>query len=199
MPSLIETIRWFTLIAWMIWFVGYWNGGGRVFWDVRLAYQKPESPRDIWMMLAVVFLSLIIVATGFLVTTGLPLAISGLNKPVITSLGVILTLLGMGGMVYCRRYLDLFLSTDTSSDSGFPLAEHAPYSYVRHPISTGAITMYTGTTLVFPTWWNFTAVLLIIILHMLKTLDEDHFLEQNLPGYADYQQRVPYRLVPRIW
>jgi protein-S-isoprenylcysteine O-methyltransferase Ste14 len=59
--------------------------------------------------------------------------------------------------------------------------------------------MYIGTTLVFPTWWNILATLLIILAYILKTLDEDQYLEDNLTGYTDYQRRVPYHLVPRVW
>ena len=150
-------------------------------------------------MLVIVFLSLIIIATGFLVTASLPLAPSGFNNVAITSLGTTLTLLGMGGTVYCRRYLDRFWAADTSVESEHPVVEGGPYSHVRHPISTWAIVMYAGTVLVFPTWWNFIATLLVVLIYVLKTIDEEHFLENNLTGYAHYQRRVPYRLLPKIW
>jgi hypothetical protein len=29
-----------------------------------------------------------------------------------------------------------------------------------------------------------------------RMFDEERFLAQNLPGYADYQRRVPHRLIP---
>ena len=32
-----------------------------------------------------------------------------------------------------------------------------------------------------------------------RLLDEERFLVRNLPGYAAYQGRVRYRLLPRIW
>jgi protein-S-isoprenylcysteine O-methyltransferase Ste14 len=30
-------------------------------------------------------------------------------------------------------------------------------------------------------------------------IDEERMLTRQLPGYADYRQRVNYRLVPFIW
>jgi protein-S-isoprenylcysteine O-methyltransferase Ste14 len=33
----------------------------------------------------------------------------------------------------------------------------------------------------------------------LRLLDEEKFLERNLPGYTEYRQRVRYRLVPYVW
>jgi protein-S-isoprenylcysteine O-methyltransferase Ste14 len=32
-----------------------------------------------------------------------------------------------------------------------------------------------------------------------RILDEEIFLRENLPRYAEYMQRVRYRLVPRLW
>ena len=32
-----------------------------------------------------------------------------------------------------------------------------------------------------------------------RLIDEERMLARDLPGYADYQQRVNYRLVPFIW
>jgi protein-S-isoprenylcysteine O-methyltransferase Ste14 len=117
----------------------------------------------------------------------------------IAVLGTILTLLGMGGAVFCRRYLGRFWTAETTVQPNHLIVEGGPYSYVRHPIYTGAILMYIGTALVFPTWWNIIATLLIILAYILKTLDEDLYLEGNLTGYTDYQRRVPYRLIPKVW
>jgi protein-S-isoprenylcysteine O-methyltransferase Ste14 len=32
-----------------------------------------------------------------------------------------------------------------------------------------------------------------------RTMVEDRMLQRDLPGYADYATRVPYRLVPGVW
>ncbi|HEY3658999.1 MAG TPA: hypothetical protein VGL34_28850 [Steroidobacteraceae bacterium] len=32
-----------------------------------------------------------------------------------------------------------------------------------------------------------------------RALDEERFLHKNLPSYAEYCQRVRYRLVPFVW
>ena len=32
-----------------------------------------------------------------------------------------------------------------------------------------------------------------------RLFDEERFLTQNLRGYTEYQKKVRYRLVPRIW
>jgi len=32
-----------------------------------------------------------------------------------------------------------------------------------------------------------------------RLFDEEKFLARNLPGYVEYQKKVPYRLIPLIW
>jgi protein-S-isoprenylcysteine O-methyltransferase Ste14 len=34
---------------------------------------------------------------------------------------------------------------------------------------------------------------------MWRLFDEERFLVENLPGYADYQQKVRHRLIPGVW
>ena len=47
------------------------------------------------------------------------------------------------------------------------------------------------------------AVLFVLVLVvpaiMWRLLDEEKFLQKNLQGYADYCQKVRYRLMPFIW
>jgi protein-S-isoprenylcysteine O-methyltransferase Ste14 len=40
---------------------------------------------------------------------------------------------------------------------------------------------------------------LIAILFVIRTVLEDRTLRDELPGYADYAQRVRCRLLPGVW
>jgi protein-S-isoprenylcysteine O-methyltransferase Ste14 len=44
-------------------------------------------------------------------------------------------------------------------------------------------------------------VIVVAMLPVLiwRLLDEERFLVRNLAGYAEYQRRVRYRLLPLIW
>jgi protein-S-isoprenylcysteine O-methyltransferase Ste14 len=42
-------------------------------------------------------------------------------------------------------------------------------------------------------------MLLAVPLLMLRILDEETMLRQELDGYADYARNVRYRLVPGVW
>jgi protein-S-isoprenylcysteine O-methyltransferase Ste14 len=42
-------------------------------------------------------------------------------------------------------------------------------------------------------------VIPITLVIVWRLLDEETVLARNLPGYAEYRNRVQYRLVPFIW
>jgi len=70
-----------------------------------------------------------------------------------------------------------------------------PYALVRHPMYAGALVMLIGTPIALGSWWGLFAVPVLI----WRLLDEERFLRQNLAGYAEYQTKVRYRLLPCIW
>jgi protein-S-isoprenylcysteine O-methyltransferase Ste14 len=70
---------------------------------------------------------------------------------------------------------------------------------VRHPIYIGALVMLLGVPLALGSWWGLLALIPMVLVIVLRLLDEEKFLVRNLPGYSDYQSKVKYRLVPFIW
>ena len=74
-----------------------------------------------------------------------------------------------------------------------------PYALVRHPMYAGALVMLIGIPLALGCWWGLFALLFILPVLIWRLLDEERFLRQNLAGYADYQAKVKYRLLPFIW
>jgi protein-S-isoprenylcysteine O-methyltransferase Ste14 len=74
-----------------------------------------------------------------------------------------------------------------------------PYAIVRHPMYSGALVMLVGTPLALGSWWGLLMSVLMIFAIAWRALDEERFLRKNLSGYAEYCQRVRYRLVPFDW
>jgi protein-S-isoprenylcysteine O-methyltransferase Ste14 len=64
-----------------------------------------------------------------------------------------------------------------------------PYAFVRHPMYAGALVTPVGIPLALGSWWGLPALLLILPVLIWRLPDEERFLRQNLPGYADYQTR----------
>lgn len=74
-----------------------------------------------------------------------------------------------------------------------------PYALVRHPMYAAALVMLFGIPLALGSWWGLFALLLVLPVLIWRLLDEERFLRRNLPGYAEYQARVKYRLLPFVW
>jgi protein-S-isoprenylcysteine O-methyltransferase Ste14 len=74
-----------------------------------------------------------------------------------------------------------------------------PYAWVRHPMYATALVMLLGVPIALGSWWSVLIVAAILPALIWRLLDEERFLVRNLPGYAEYQGRVRYRLLPLIW
>lgn len=74
-----------------------------------------------------------------------------------------------------------------------------PYALVRHPKYVGDLFLLVGTPLALGSWWGLVFVVLTLPGLALRILDEEKLLRQELPGYAEYTQKVRYRLVPHVW
>jgi len=56
-----------------------------------------------------------------------------------------------------------------------------------------------GIALVLGSWWALVHGSLIGVLYGIRTALEDCMLQEELPGYRAYAQKVRYRLFPGIW
>jgi protein-S-isoprenylcysteine O-methyltransferase Ste14 len=74
-----------------------------------------------------------------------------------------------------------------------------PYAVVRHPMYAGGCLYLGGTPLALGSYWGLLAFAAMIPFLLWRLFDEERLLVANLPGYAEYQKRVRYRLVPFLW
>jgi len=74
-----------------------------------------------------------------------------------------------------------------------------PYAYVRHPMYAGALWLFVGMPLALGSWWTIALIVPVVAVLMWRLLDEEKFLARDLPGYAEYEKKVKYRLVPFVW
>lgn len=74
-----------------------------------------------------------------------------------------------------------------------------PYSIVRHPGYLSGILWLASIPLILGSLYAFFPFALYSVLMSLRTYLEDKTLHEELPGYAEYTERVKYRLLPGIW
>ena len=80
-----------------------------------------------------------------------------------------------------------------------PVVSTGLYAIVRHPLYSGALLLMLVTPLALGSYWTLLVAFALIPVLMWRLLDEEHFLKQNLPGYADYCRATRFRLIPLIW
>jgi protein-S-isoprenylcysteine O-methyltransferase Ste14 len=74
-----------------------------------------------------------------------------------------------------------------------------PYGLVRHPMYFGALIMLLGVPIALGSWWGVLTLIPMTVILILRLVDEEIFLARSLPGYAEYRQKIKYRLVPFAW
>jgi protein-S-isoprenylcysteine O-methyltransferase Ste14 len=74
-----------------------------------------------------------------------------------------------------------------------------PYAIVRHPMYASGSLYTLGTPLALGSYWGFLALAAMAPFLLWRLLDEERILTRDLPGYAEYRQRVRHRLVPMVW
>ncbi len=74
-----------------------------------------------------------------------------------------------------------------------------PYALVRHPMYVGVLVMMTGVPLALGSWGGLAILAVVLPVLVWRILDEEHLLQNDLPGYSAYMQKVRYRLAPYIW
>ena len=85
------------------------------------------------------------------------------------------------------------------SDRGQVVIDVGPYAIVRHPTYALSVLLWLTTPLILESWWGMLPGALAALMMILRTRLEDRMLRAELPGYAEYAQRVRYRLLPGVW
>lgn len=85
------------------------------------------------------------------------------------------------------------------TERGHVVCDTGPYRFVRHPGYSGNIVALFGIVLALGTVWTLIPTAVALIIAVIRTALEDRTLQDELPGYRDYAQRVRYRLIPWIF
>ena len=92
-----------------------------------------------------------------------------------------------------------FAARTIQVEPGQEVISSGPYRIVRHPMYLGASVMVLFTPLALGSYLTLPAFVLLIPLIVLRLLNEEKVLHQELPGYAEYCVHTRFRLVPFIW
>jgi len=112
--------------------------------------------------------------------------------------GALLVVAGAALVLLSARTLGRSLTPFPRPSGKAEIVEHGAYRYVRHPIYSGGLLVFTGLSLAFSPWaLALTAALGIV--WGLKARVEERFLAARFPGYGHYCTRTRFRLVPYVY
>ncbi|HYW71630.1 MAG TPA: isoprenylcysteine carboxylmethyltransferase family protein [Pyrinomonadaceae bacterium] len=145
---------------------------------------------------------MLVVSIGFaalLVVPGLDRRFGWSRAPVwVVVLGDLLVLAGLGLVTRVYRE-NSFTSATIEIARDQRVISTGPYAVVRHPMyASGALYLF-GTPLALGSYWDLLPVAAMAPFLIWRIIDEERLLTTDLPGYTDYQKRVPYRLLPFVW
>lgn len=114
--------------------------------------------------------------------------------------GWVMTIAGYGLLVWAMSANNFFSPmVRIQEERGHRVADSGPYRIIRHPGYLGAIGFSLGVPLLLGSYWALIPGAAASVLYVVRTILEDNTLAEELPGYAEYRERVRYRLVPGIW
>jgi protein-S-isoprenylcysteine O-methyltransferase Ste14 len=115
-------------------------------------------------------------------------------------IGYTLLVVGMTGVSWAESVNKFFEpSVRIQTDRGHQVIETGPYAIVRHPGYVSGFLVFIGMPLSLGSLWALIPASLVCLLLVLRTVWEDRMLQEELPGYKDYAQRVRYGLIPGVW
>jgi len=62
-----------------------------------------------------------------------------------------------------------------------------------------ALILMLGIPLALGSWWGLLAFAFGVPVLVWRILDEERLLKRDLPGYAEYTQRMRFRLIPGLF
>jgi protein-S-isoprenylcysteine O-methyltransferase Ste14 len=74
-----------------------------------------------------------------------------------------------------------------------------PYAIVRHPMYVGGLVLVAGIPLALGSLVGLVTLPPFAAILVWRLLDEERFLLGHLAGYADYRQKVRWRLILHVW
>lgn len=92
-----------------------------------------------------------------------------------------------------------YLSRTIEVQEGQKVVDTGLYGVVRHPMYAVTLFLFLSMPLVLACPYSFAVMLVYIPIIVKRIRNEEAVLEKGLEGYAEYKQRVRYRLVPGLW
>jgi protein-S-isoprenylcysteine O-methyltransferase Ste14 len=100
---------------------------------------------------------------------------------------------------YLVSKVNTYAAANVRVEEGQTVISTGMYGFVRHPMYFGALLLIVGTPLALGSWWSLLLAPLFLPILYFRIANEEKVLLRDLPGYAEYRQKVRYRLIPGLF
>ena len=146
----------------------------------------------------VLALSGLMFITGFVVA-GLDFRFSWSNMPAwVVIMASVLFLIAYALYAEVMRE-NAYLSRTIQVEEGQTVVDTGLYGIVRHPMYAVTILLFLMMPLVLGSWYALIAFAFYPAIIIVRLKDEEELLTRELSGYAEYKQKVKYRIIPFVW
>lgn len=156
-------------------------------------HAENRVPQKVIMFLMSLMFTLLLIVSGFDHRFGWSQI-----PPIITIAADAMIVLGIL-IQFSAFNANCFASATIGIESNQTLISTGPYAVVRHPMYSGSLLVNLFIPIALGSWLALAFAAAVLVLIMLRILDEEKLLRESLPGYPDYCRNVPYRLIPRVW
>ncbi len=161
--------------------------------EKRLNSKEKESEQVV-----VVILSLFMFFGGF-ISCALDYRFEWSNMPVgVVAIAAVVQLAAYGVYGEVMRE-NAYLSRTVEIQEEQKVIDTGLYGVVRHPMYFASVLLFLSMPLVLGSWIGFFIFLFYPFLLVKRIRNEEKVLEEGLPGYKEYKQKVRYRMFPFIW
>ena len=95
--------------------------------------------------------------------------------------------------------VNTYAAANVRVEEGQRVIDTGVYALVRHPMYFGALFLVVGTPLALGSWRTLLLTPVFLLLLYFRIASEEKVLKRDLAGYAEYQRKVRYRLIPFVW
>jgi len=116
-------------------------------------------------------------------------------------LTVLSEVLALGGMLSAASVITVnrFAARTVRVEPGQTVVSTGPYRLVRHPMYAASLVLWLFTPFALGSYISLPIFALLIVLYVMRLLNEEKVLRDELPGYSDYCLRTRFRLIPYVW
>lgn len=116
----------------------------------------------------------------------------------VVTVGTILFLLAYALYAEVMRE-NAYLSRTIKVEQGQKVVDTGLYGLVRHPMYMATILLFIMIPVILGSWFALLVFAFYPAIIIVRLKDEEALLTKELSGYAEYKQKVKYRLFPFLW